>query len=65
MTHEIHCSICNRKPEEISEYIDMAEVEGGTPSENVIRNEGTYSPMTGHFYCTTCYIKLGMPNGLA
>ena len=65
MSHDIHCASCNKKPEEIREYIVMAKVEDLTPSENVILNEGTYNRSTGHFYCTDCYIKLGMPKGRA
>ena len=65
MAHNIHCVGCKKKPEELREYIEMEKEDGLTPSENVIANEGTYNRSTGHFYCTDCYIRLGMPKGKA
>lgn len=52
---------CNRTPSQIAEYIEMAEFENCTPDEAVIENEGTYNRENGHFACTQCYIKIGMP----
>lgn len=62
---EIKCKICKRKPEEIEEYTHAAEAENMTPEEYVKTEEGTYNSRTGLFYCTECYIKIGMPLGLA
>jgi hypothetical protein len=53
---------CNRKPSEIDEYVDMASEESMTPDEYVQREEGTYNRENGHFLCTECYIKHGMPS---
>lgn len=65
MNNEIHCKCCGKPPEEINEYITSAQEEGITPSIYVQRNEGTYNPQTKLFYCTECYIKIGMPLGTA
>jgi hypothetical protein len=57
------CVGCNKKPEEIQEMIDMAEAEEyDTPSDFVWENEGTLNTQNGHFLCTDCYIKAGMPS---
>jgi len=53
---------CNRTPSEISEYWDKAHDSGLTINDYVRQNEGTYNPVNGHFACTECYIKLGMPS---
>ena len=62
----IKCKCCGKKPSEISEYVEMVE-DGDykTADEAVIDDEGTYNSQTGLFYCTSCYIKIGMPNGKA
>lgn len=59
------CVNCKKKPSELDEYVDIAEEENMTPDEYVIDQEGTYNPINGHFYCTDCYIKVGMPLGVA
>jgi hypothetical protein len=63
--NELKCKICGRQPHEIEEYIEYANVENTTPEQAVIEDEGTYNPETGLFYCTDCYIKIGMPSGKA
>lgn len=63
---QVKCAHCGKEPHEISEYVSIARQEGYvTPIDAVIHNEGTYNPANGHFYCTSCYIKLGMPIGVA
>jgi hypothetical protein len=60
------CNGCGRTPDEISEYVTAAEDEGlRHASQFVRRNEGTYNPSNGHFWCTSCYIKHGQPLGVA
>lgn len=59
------CKECGKTPSEIQEYIDSAEEEGITPDEFVAQEEGTYNEITGAFWCTKCYVKLGMPLGTA
>lgn len=62
----VRCVCCGKKPEEIAEYRDIARVEGYASAEEAVkRQEGTYNPRNGHFYCTSCYIKVGMPSGIA
>ena len=58
------CQGCKKRPDEISEYIDNYE-NMDDPFEYVRQHEGTYNPMNGHFWCTGCYIKAGMPLGVA
>lgn len=52
---------CNRAPSQIDECVDHAADIGLTPDDWVRQNEGTYNPHNGHFACTECYIKIGMP----
>lgn len=64
------CIECGRRPSEIPEYVKEAnylnsmedmEIEW-TPEMYVEKEEGTYNAQNGHFACTDCYIKLGMPS---
>lgn len=66
----MHCKECGKKPCELEEYTDMVDDEDGfpgvhTPEDAVRQEEGTFNVETGLFYCTTCYIKIGMPLGTA
>ena len=56
------CSGCNKKPDELEEYIELAKEEGMTPNQYVKEEEGTYNKRNGHFLCTDCYIDAGMPS---
>lgn len=51
--------------QDIRDMFGLPSAESGkyypTPEQYVIYNEGTYNPATGHFLCTDCYIKAGMP----
>lgn len=53
---------CKRTPDQISEYVEFAEMEGVTPEEYVWAEEGTLNTENGHFLCTDCYMKAGMPS---
>lgn len=59
------CKVCGKEPHELSEYITAAISEGMTPAEYVREEEGTYNPETELFYCSPCYVKVGMPLGKA
>ena len=60
------CKCCKRPASEISEYINDAKENGYNDIDEYVMNyEGTYNHNTGYFYCTECYIKLGMPLGKA
>lgn len=61
----LQCKHCGKTPAELSEYVIKAEIEGCTPNEFVWREEGTLNQSTGYFYCTSCYIQIGMPLGKA
>ena len=56
------CVGCNKRPSEIEEYVESAEVEDMTPDDYVRGEEGTYNPSNGHFLCTDCYVRAGMPS---
>ena len=62
---DLHCARCNRRPNEIPEYVEAARMEQETPDEFVSLEEGTFNPLTGRFWCSDCYIKLGQPLGAA
>lgn len=62
---KIKCKCCGKTPNQLSEYVDIAKEENMTPDEYVIQEEGTYNNQTGLFYCTSCYVKVGMPLGTA
>lgn len=63
---EVKCKGCGKKPEELKEYVTLAKENGYESAEQAVkREEGTYNPSTGQFYCTSCYIKAGMPLGQA
>lgn len=70
---DIKCKCCGKRPEELSYYVNFAKAEnehlepGEEPytPERVAKEDGTYNPATGYFYCFKCYIDLGMPLGTA
>jgi hypothetical protein len=55
------CVGCQKRPEEIPEYSMEATDSGLEPAAYVIAEEGTLNTSNGHFLCTDCYIKAGMP----
>jgi hypothetical protein len=65
------CVGCGKTADQLQEYKDMANPDSqgyegySTPDEAVRRNEGTFNRENNHFWCTTCYIKAGMPLGVA
>ena len=61
----MECKICGLPPNEIQEYIDGGKDYKCTPHEYVIQEEGTYNRFTELFYCTECYVRIGMPLGKA
>lgn len=56
------CTGCNKPANEIDEYKFGAEENDMTVEDFVREEEGTYNPTNGHFLCTDCYIKAGMPS---
>ena len=58
---ELICTGCNKKPQELLEYVEAAEDENITPDEFVWQEEGTLNKSNGHFLCTLCYMEAGMP----
>lgn len=58
------CAGCSKPPAECGyqEYAEEAEISA---NEYVRQNEGTYNRENGHFWCDRCYIKVGVPLGVA
>ena len=56
------CVGCNKHPDEIEEYVEIAEIEKMSPDDYVRQEEGTYNHENGHFLCTICYVRAGMPS---
>lgn len=56
------CIGCNKSADEIEEYIESAKESEMTVEQYIREEEGTYNPENGHFVCTDCYIKMGMPS---
>lgn len=57
------CTGCGKHPDQIEEYVEIAADEDMTPDAYVRSEEGTYNPENGHFLCTSCYVRAGMPSG--
>lgn len=63
MTAKLRCAVCRKRPEEIEEYVEAAEVyEKMSPDKFVEEEEGTLDLKSMLFTCTDCYIKIGMPS---
>jgi len=63
---DIRCNGCHGTPEEIEEYQpDSTGLPDVSATDYVKREEGTFNTENGHFWCTACYIKAGMPLGVA
>lgn len=63
---DVRCKICGKKPEELKEYVTLAKENGYDSAEQAVMcEEGTFNRATGKFYCTSCYIEIGMPLGQA
>lgn len=56
------CVGCNKTPCEIEEYVEAAAEANQSPEKYVWDEEGTLNKANGHFLCTDCYIKAGMPS---
>lgn len=53
---------CKTFAEENAIVRGWAEMDGVTPAEWVIQEEGTYNRENGHFACDSCYINIGQPS---
>jgi hypothetical protein len=59
------CIGCGKRPGELEEYAHAARLDNrfnGDVDAYVRAEEGTYNPKNGHFLCTICYVKQGMPS---
>ena len=59
------CIGCGKSPADIEEYVEAAAEDplrcNGDADEYAWLEEGTMNRANGHFACTPCYIKMGMP----
>ena len=56
------CIGCNKHPSQLDEYTEIAAIENMEVDDYVRKEEGTYNHVNGHFLCTDCYCKAGMPS---
>ncbi len=56
------CPSCERDGSDIQEYINMAHAEDVEVDDYIRQEEGTFNHANGHFLCTVCYVKAGMPS---
>lgn len=59
---DLLCAGCGKTPSQLDEYVDMGRVEGMSPEDYCWEEEGTLNRENGHFLCTNCYVKAGMPS---
>lgn len=57
------CAGCKKRPDELFEYVSMAQEVGMSAEQYVVAEEGTLDQATGLFLCTPCYIRHGQPAG--
>lgn len=55
------CVGCKCTPDQIEEYRELAAEERMSPNDYCRREEGTFNHENGHFLCTVCYVRAGMP----
>lgn len=63
--NSMSCRGCGKHPSEIWEYTPDSTGEDLPAHEYVQREEGTFNRETGRFWCTACYVAVGMPLGTA
>ena len=56
----MRCFYCNRRPEEIEEYITSGKEFNETP-EHLAGRDPTYNPKIDKFACTPCWIEINIP----
>lgn len=63
MTGEVQaiCVGCHKTPPELAEYSPEMTGSGLDADTYVWQEEGTLNRRNGHFLCTDCYIREGMP----
>lgn len=61
-TIDLLCIGCNKSPADLDEYSGIAEIEDMSPDDYVWEEEGTLNRENGHFLCTDCYVRAGMPS---
>lgn len=55
------CIGCNKHPQDLDDFFDWKDQGYKDADAMCIDQEGTLNPENGHFLCTPCYIKAGMP----
>lgn len=62
---EPECPICGKLASECIPVQVWKGDQGYDSASAMARNDGTYNPYENVFYCTSCYVKIGMPLGVA
>lgn len=55
------CVICNRKPDQIEEYVELGHRLKMAPSIALEQEDATYDPETNFFCCGECFENIGSP----
>lgn len=58
---DLVCIGCGLHPDQLPEYVMFSKEYDQTPAQFVQEQEGTLNPENGHFVCTDCYMRMGMP----
>ena len=56
------CVGCQKPPTELAEY---CERYWEIPPDVTVKDDGTYNPDNGHFWCTACFVNEKCPPGVA
>jgi hypothetical protein len=59
---EMRCIKCDKTPSELDEYVNAGKDNGMSADDYCWQEEGTLNRESGHFLCTPCYVKAGMPS---
>ena len=57
------CAVCRKHPNDINEYVWAGIEHGSTPVVYVKQEEQTLNRCINAFWCTQCYVELGLPSG--
>lgn len=57
IVHDVTCKDCNKQVKDITEYQEMAELEGVDVNDWVAANDNLYDRASNTVICTVCYVK--------
>lgn len=62
---EPRCSVCGKLASECIPVQVWKDIQKYPSASSMAKDDGTYNPHENVFCCNTCYIKIGMPLGIA